>query len=755
MSPVLLAAALALAPLQGPSTPPAQRASLEALEKIGASVAISDSVGLAPHHEGGLIGGGRAWEALFDERGAGFLAALGRQAPFTHELRFEAVALEQGGARLALQEDAPEIDGLTAVYERAPGVRERFEVRREGLEHSVVVDAPLGAGDLELHIDLGGSVAGLGQRLGDGTHRFASEFGGVDVGRLTVLDAAGKSAQGDVRLEAGQLVYSAPGAFLAEAVWPVTLDPLIGANFNVSTGIDPDEQPDAAFEETHFDYMVIWRRVLSATSAQVRGLRLDGATLAVEGGTIFLDSAVGTLNGRPRIATANGVARFVVAWTQESVTPSQVLVETIHPGTGAEQPVVAVASSTTLSAFQRADIGGEALGTGFNKMMVVWDRELVGIQASILTPSATAGASFGPPVTIASQSGTFLDHNTPSISRTAGPNGIYAVAYTSDFLGLLSDASVVVINRDTVAVAPSKPLFVNPDESLVDVEIDGGNGVTSEWVAVTAQVYAGTFGDLQRFQATSVRLTGSTVTVGPSTLLSEGLSIQDHPLFSVSMRAGKAFVAYMKSGAFFYPLAVVGLNPADCSVCETETQVAILNHVGTPCISLDASSSGALYNTRGLVLWDDATAFASADTDIEAQSIAVLGSNGTSVDLGGGCGGGGAMLPAQMGAAQIGNGGLAAYAIGIDPAATLALLNITFPQAPLVCGSCKWAPFLITQSAPIFGTTTGLTITIPCNPALVGGVLDLQFTLLGTTATPCALFPNASLSNIVRLTVGT
>jgi hypothetical protein len=754
MSPLLLAATAALAAIQDPSASPSSRASAEALARVGASVAISDAVGLAPHHEGGLIGGGRSYEALFDERGARFLAALGRQAPFTHELSFEAVALEQGGARLELLPDAPKIDGLTAVFERAPGVRERFEVRREGLEHSLVVGAPLGAGDLELHIDLGGSVAGLGERMSDGTHRFASAFGGVDVGRLTVLDAAGKSAQGDVRLEGGQLVYSAPGEFLAEAVWPVTLDPLIGANFGVSTSIDADEQPDAAFEEVNFNYMVVWRRVLSATSAQVRGLRLDGSTLAVEGGTIFLDSVAGTLNGRPRIATANGVARFVVTWTQESVTPSQVLVETIHPGTGAEQPVVAVATSTTPGAFQRADIGGEALGSGFNRMLVVWDRALIGIQGIALTPSATAGPSFGAAFSIANQAFSNLDLNTPSISRTAGPNGLYAVAYTSDSLiSAQGDAHVVVLDRDGVPVAPIQTVFNSP-EAEIDVEIDGGNGYASEWVAVTSQLYPGTLFDLQRLHATSVRASAGSVTVGPTKVLIEGLSIQDHPLFSVSMRAGKAFVAYTKSGVFSYPLAVVGLNPADCSVCESETQIAVLNRPGTPCVSLNASSSGALYNTVGLVLWDDATSFGSADTDVKAQYVSVLGGGGTAVDLGGGCGGGGTITPALMGAPQIGNGGLVVATTNIDTAATLALLNVTFPQAPLVCGSCQWAPFLITQGAPIFGGTAGLTLTIPCNPALVGGVLDVQFTLLGTTATPCALFPNASLSNIVRLTLG-
>ncbi len=52
------------------------------------------------------------------------------------------------------------------------------------------------------------------------------------------------------------------------------------------------------------------------------------------------------------------------------------------------------------------------------------------------------------------------------------------------------------------------------------------------------------------------------------------------------------------------------------------------------------------------------------------------------------------------------------------------------------------------------GGATLLPTSVPCDMALVGGTVQLQWWVTPSTVSPCALLPNASFSGRVNATVG-
>jgi hypothetical protein len=92
-----------------------------------------------------------------------------------------------------------------------------------------------------------------------------------------------------------------------------------------------------------------------------------------------------------------------------------------------------------------------------------------------------------------------------------------------------------------------------------------------------------------------------------------------------------------------------------------------------------------------------------------------------------------------------------------DPAAFIGILNLApAGSATFTCGGCAWVPFkkVFVQALDPDPAPTYQFLPIPCQTGLVGAAFDFQWTLLGTSDTPCPLFANASLSNAIRVTVG-
>ena len=88
-----------------------------------------------------------------------------------------------------------------------------------------------------------------------------------------------------------------------------------------------------------------------------------------------------------------------------------------------------------------------------------------------------------------------------------------------------------------------------------------------------------------------------------------------------------------------------------------------------------------------------------------------------------------------------------------DPAAILAVLNVTTATTPVTCGTCSVMPFEATVAVPMAGGNASAAVPLPCNPALNGVAPIFQWTSLFTSTSPCPLVPDLSFSAQLQATL--
>jgi hypothetical protein len=301
---------------QGPGEPPSGLARL-----------MASSCGLTP-------GDGSCWATgpqYAAEIGPVGLRWQGQRGVTVFEL--EVLEVQRGGStwtapaagQIGIDAHNPRL-GQRALW---PTVSERFEAKPEGLEHSLLFEGPVGTdGELVVRLNLESEHQALleGQELllVDDTGTAIVRFGGV-----TGIDAAGRTCTGSLRLVADQLEYVLPDAFLAEATWPVLLDPLIGSSITVS--LVPQAYSVAlAHSGTSNNYLVAWANSIGNLVAQ----RYDISTFSAQGGQLALDST-----GRAEAVVAGWCRlpnRFLVVWAQDDLAnDADLIARTVDATNGA------------------------------------------------------------------------------------------------------------------------------------------------------------------------------------------------------------------------------------------------------------------------------------------------------------------------------------------------------------------------------------------------------------------------------------
>ncbi|HKX46962.1 MAG TPA: hypothetical protein VJP77_09695, partial [Planctomycetota bacterium] len=552
------------------------------------------------------------------------------------------------------------------------------------------------------------------------------------------------TAAGAVRVAGGALELVLPGAFVDGARYPLVLDPLIGTELAAGAGTFDDAEPDAAFDASTSRYLVVWKRRFSATSGAVRGQRLltDGT---LDGGTLFFASS-GDVS-RPQVADANHASRFAVAWSQSLAAGDEVRVQACDPTTGAlsQALVVADGDAGTLST---PDVGGEVLKNPYKQVLVVWDRAGSGIQGAKVELDVTGDPVLLTTFGVAADVALFSQNDAPAISRTAGHSGLYAVAYLrrAPLIGGVRQVRVALVDRDGGLHQPGVDVTASTTDELPP-DIDGGGFADARWVVVNAVDQAAASHALI---ATPLQLLPAGLVAGPSETLSTACESERA---AVAWHPGKTYVAWEQDGLFFDNLVLRGLDPATCGTCESEAGVAILP-AGTTTLGLVMASSGGNYDySRGLLVWNEESPdAASTEQDVVGHLLDAFGANSTVQDLGGACGAPGvASAPFPP---AIGNGFFQVLLTGASPAAPFAILNVAAPQVPFACGACAWVPFASTSVQPVVAGAAGRILPVPCDPTLVGGQVDVQWTVVTPLDAPCAAFPGVSVSNRLRLTVG-
>lgn len=731
----LLALLLGL-PLVAQQQPPSP------IRSEGMRAAITRNAGLqtdslAP----GLIGGGAEYEVQLGKE-VRFMPVLGPQCPTTQHVTLRPVEVRRGEAQvLAAASVLPTQEHHTAIYTHASGVVERYEVRPEGMELSWRFAArPAGQGDLVVRYAID-STLGTPKQVG-ASLEFEGPYGGVRVGGVLGIAADGRRVEGGLHWRNDGLELSLPAAFVDSATYPLVLDPLVGAIIPVAFGITYSEF-DADVAHTEYAYwLVVWRRILSATSHVVRGQRIDenGALL---GSLVFFGSA--GVASAPRLSSLRDPGDlFGVVWTQTSGGTHSVQLQMLLAFPSTQTPTnLTTVASTTSAPYPSAVVGGDldGLGTGTTgAFVIVWEDDAT---ATIRRRSATLAAGV---VQMSSASVLWSDSTLagfveqPAISRHAiGEGRLLVVARRR--AGIASASAIIgqFLDANGAALGTTGTIATSAVDDLFKPAVDGHG---DRWIVAWEKNAPALGFDSVRVVTTDFAWNlGSVVTYGGS-----ALNQASRP--TVCYAPSRTWLGYRRVTALPSPtttLQLTAVRSDTCTTCSDSFSVSFpsgprIVAARKPIYVLDANPPPVL----GLAVWDDSI------DDIGGQLVTDAGTTGTVQALGSACGNPGN----DVGATPPNIGQHYAEVRGF--AGNIAFFNLS-PVVPTIpCGTCEFVPLSVTFEVPTWFFWRRATFVIPCDATLVGAQFLSQWIVidLAAASAPCPALPGFSTSQRNLLTIG-
>ena len=712
--------------------------------QVDAAAAVGRIHGFA-ETASGAVGVGPDYKLVLGDGGVEFVPALGARAPQAARLRLRLESIRRGGRELPVRRRVkPRVGPRIAVFDRGAGIEERFTTRPDGVELSYRFERPLpGAGDLvvRLRADSGlpRGVDGDELTLADPCH------GGVRIGGVTGIDGADRRTAGQSRWVGDALELSLPAEFVDRASWPLVLDPLIGADFRVTFPAEANSEPDVSYDVTHDVYLVVWERDYSATDIAVHAQRLGGDGNPVGGPIIVHDPSTG-LAGKPTVANVNLTDRFLVAWEEgpSLFGPWTVRGSCVDAATGAVSSDVSISSGGINT---DPDAGGESTLVD-DEVIVVW-RKFPG-QGKWIYGAAVACPASGPPVPAGEQALLGNDLDEPAITKHGGVAGRYLIGATHPGFAI----EAVLIDRDlnvldTIAPAPAG--LINP---VAHVDVDGDG---DDFVAVWDYAEGGVTGadrDIVCRGFTWDAVQGLQYTT-PITAIASGVGV-DESRPAVAMLGPKTAIAWSREISLQPPASaeiVVRMYGKSCQVCGLEADIGSSTqpwYDSGPVLASRRASGDP--GDRGFLAFESTNLRPPFAGEIHGQLLEAVGAGGSVVENTPPCGSGGTIghtAPIALASAY-------AYTLnGADPAAGVALLNLAAPGAArLPCGPCLIVAPLIQVPAVVTGGNASVASSAPCAMSLVGGVVQLQWWVVGA-AGGCSIGSiQLAFSNIVDVTVG-
>jgi hypothetical protein len=224
---------------------------------------------------GDVWAAGAGWKARFGADGVEYVPRLGKAAPQNFPTRFDLARVTVGGAELALRTPhvARTADGVALDH---GSVREIYHVAPEFLEQTFVFDTLPAAADIVVDIAVESAWAVV---PGADLIRFVHPtWGEVTYGRAYVLDAAGARAEIHREWTGDGIRLVVPASFVAGAVLPLTIDPIIGGSLMNNQGtVDDDSNVDVAWDQSSQQLWFVWQDYTSATDADIFVASFDAA----------------------------------------------------------------------------------------------------------------------------------------------------------------------------------------------------------------------------------------------------------------------------------------------------------------------------------------------------------------------------------------------------------------------------------------------------------------------------------------------
>ncbi len=202
-----------------------------------------------------------------------------------------------------------------------------------------------------------------------------------------------------------------------------------------------------------------------------------------------------------------------------------------------------------------------------------------------------------------------------------------------------------------------------------------------------------------------------------------------------------------------YDIYAATIDAKSCQLCEPNWLVS------TPIASNVESEIGTRWSGADKDADQAAIAFTRTGFAFDQIYYRIWQNNGNGsiiTDLGGSCGGGG--IASFSGQTGIGSTEFIGVLDGVDPLASIAVLNVGLPGGEFACGSCLVLPFSATFVRPLVSTGSldhaEIAMKIPCKASWAGQTLVYQWTTLLTLQSPCSTLPNLSFSNRLQVNFG-
>lgn len=704
----VLAASLAPCAAQTPESP----APLPQLEHLDQGRGLQRDAGR-------LVGFGSRYSADFAPDHVEFTPALGSGAPHNLPLTLRTRAIgRRFGDLMEVRSTEPVAESERVEYRRAI-CTERYDVGVDGLEQSFVFKSrPVGEGDLVVRIDVDTRLEQHALTKDGGVRFFTPELGGVTVGAVTGISADGARVRGDVTFDGAVIELSLPAEFVETAELPFVLDPLISAQIPIRDTAFREFSVDLAFDANTDKFLCVWARSNSASDIDIYARLLDADGTPASISILAIETGAG-YDTWPKVANIAQHDAFVVIWSSE-------LTEVHARGYSVANFLTNTITVTTdVQPGNEHDIGGESTNVD-NDAICVWasrsTRSVFGTQIQLL--GGTTLSSFG---TTALSSSPHYDLE-PSISKTGGATGRFAVAFTR-LLPTRWAIRAVVVDRN-----------LNVLDNFIDVsgtdfhhqspDVDGDG---TRWVVAFEKSELPDVGFASGASADVVcrplhwNEADGGVDPGPTVIWVEADPSDNEHNPEVAHLGESVAIVYADRLGTAEHVYVRQLEPRQCFVCEGTDSLYLGNEIGVPAIcakrSVVPGSSDALI-AYALQTQTSGNLFGNLYT----------AEDGVTIELGGGCGQGGR---AVAGCATTDNTGFEMQLRDAAPD-TGAYLLLGLAPLDVPCGSCTLhlQPVLNYLTLTDASGYAGIGISIPSIAGAVELELRQQWVVLSGSACP-------------------
>jgi hypothetical protein len=420
-------------------------------------------------HAYGTWASGPDYKVSFHE-GFAFYPVLGGAYERNLPLAWRTLSVTCGDVSLLGADEQAEHRVADWRYEyRYAQFTEAYDVRGDGVEQTFVFGAPFASGgDLvvrglvttELRAAMRASEHGALEFLGERGERI------VSYGAAQAVDARGARVPVPAAWDGQQLTLTVPAAWIADAVFPLTLDPLIGSTVvSFDSGGRQASRPDVARDDGSNQLMVVYGRLNAGGDYDLYARLTDssfGATTIVYND---ITASWSTRNGD--VAFVGGADRWVIALQRDfpSTTGSWIRAHVHDSGdTTLSTTWISVAGSTGNS-LTVPDVGGTAAtSTGTNALIVYQsDTGLVNSSTSqvfgVLLDAAAS--THGTPFSL--EVGATFDRETPSVNQESdGGTASWITCWTQLDNSIAEDDWDMIIRRiDASGVSQGRSFLGN------------------------------------------------------------------------------------------------------------------------------------------------------------------------------------------------------------------------------------------------------------------------------------------------------